>query len=610
MKRHRKTARWRDPVEHGRTLLCAVTLLLLAGSSVGHPPQADAAYASAREGPAGRAVEAVDEPVERVTDPEAAAWIESTLSQLTLRQRVAQLVFPWIRGGSIPRNTAEYRRIRGWLEEEQVGGLIVSRGPVGDFAPMMNELQAMSRLPLLIVSDLETGPGMRLTGGTSLPPAMAFGAAASTELAYEAGRLTGLEARNAGIHMTLGPVLDVNSNPLNPIINTRSFGEDPEEVARLANAWIRGARDAGLLAAGKHFPGHGATEVDSHVGLPTLTASPAELAALDLVPFRRAFGAGMDGVLVGHIAVPALDGRGAPPASVSPRVISGLLRGELGFDGLVFTDALNMGAITRNYTVAEASIQALLAGADVLLQPPGERGVIDAIVAAVESGRLPAARVDEAARRVLRAKAAAGLHLGPSVRAPGGRTPPEHAGVVRRLAAASITLARDRQALVPLAPTVRNILHVAFAADGTNFNGGALNAELRAAGRVVDAQGVGARTPPATYRALTERARRADLVLVSANLIPREYRPLALDGDYAAFVRDLVARGVPVVVVSFGSPYLLDFFPGVSSYLLAWSSGAESQRAAARVLIGREPAGGRLPVSIPPHHGVGERVAR
>jgi len=544
-------------------------------------------------------------------DPEALAWVEASLAALDLRERVGQMVMPWIRGGDIPRGSADFRRIRRWIEEDRVGGLIVSRGPVGEFAPMMNVLQALAAVPLLIVSDLETGPGMRLTGGTVLPPAMAFGASGSVDLAFEAGRITAAEARSAGIHVTLGPVLDVNSNPLNPIINTRSFGEDPGMVGALGAAWVAGARAGGLLTVGKHFPGHGATEVDSHMSLPTLGAGLDELGAIDIPPFREAMRSGMDGVLVGHIAVPAVDGVGAPPASLSRGIISGLLREQLGFDGIVFTDALNMGAITRNYSVPEASILAILAGADVLLQPPGERAVIDAIVAAVMSGRISRERIDQSARRVLKAKAAAGLHSGPTVRATGGLAPSGHARLAAEIAAASITLARDRNDLVPLATGVRRIIHIAYSSPGSAPTGQILNSRLEASGRAVEAVRVTDRTPEAAFSALAERAAQVDLVIVSANLAPREYRgSLVLENEYSRFVSDLVARGIPVVAISFGSPYLLDRLPTLPTYLLAWGAGAESQRAAARALLGEAPIRGRLPVSLPPAHGRAEGIQR
>jgi beta-N-acetylhexosaminidase len=523
---------------------------------------------------------------------------------------VAQLVFPWIIGGRTAPNTAEYRRIRASIVEDGVGGIIIGRGQAAEFAPMLNGLQELTKLPLLVISDLETGPGQRMTGGTLVPPAMAIGAAGDRDLAYRAGQLTAVEARAAGIHVTLGPVLDVNSNPLNPIINVRSFGEDPARVAEIAQAWIAGARAGGLLTIPKHFPGHGATETDSHIGLATVTASREVLEKLDLVPFISAARTGVDGFLVGHITVPAVDGPNAPPASLSPAIVTGILRNQIGFDGLVFTDAMNMGAITANWGVQEASILALLAGVDALLQPPGERSVINAVVAAVRSGRIPESRIEEAARRVLTAKAAAGLHKGALVPVPSPRPSAEHAAVAARLAAASLTLVRDRDRLVPLPRGSTRVLHVAYSLDDS-FRAPTFSSTLERAGYQVTTETVSPNSTAERFRALTSRAKAADLVVVSANLVPREYRgPLALRDRYSSFVEGLIVDGVPMVAVSFGSPYLLDYFPSISSYLIAWSTGVESQRAAAQALAGQIPITGHLPVSLPPYHTIGEGVTR
>ena len=544
-------------------------------------------------------------------DPEAEAWVEETLASLSPRERVAQLVLPWIPGGRIDPGTSRFRELQSWIVDDRVGGLIVSRGNVGEFAPMMNRLQEMAAVPLLIVSDLETGPAMRLTGGTNVPPAMALGAAGREDLAREAGRITAIEARQAGIHLTLGPVLDVNSNPFNPIINTRSFGEDPGHVARIAAAWITGAREEGLLTAGKHFPGHGATEVDSHISLPTLSADASLLEEIDLPPFAYAVDEGMEGVLVGHIAVPSVDGPDAPPASLSPAIVTGILRERLGFDGLVITDALNMGGVTERYPVAEASILALLAGADLLLQPPGTSGVIDSVTEAVESGRIPHGRINQAVRRVLRAKAAAKLHLPGGAHASGGPTPAGHRDVETGVAEASITLVRDTDALVPIPESARRVVHVAYSSDGSRFSAPRFNERLRAEGLSVEEVRVDDRSSRASLEEVARRARSADLVIVSANLVPREYRGrLALESGFSQLVEGLVADGVPVVAVSFGSPYLLDSFPSVSSYLLAWSGSVAPQVAAARALVGDLPITGRMPVSLPPFHAIGEGIIR
>jgi beta-N-acetylhexosaminidase len=586
-----------------RALLLAAAAALAACS----PP--DESRAASPEAPAAAAEPAPVPPLQ--TDSAGEAWVERTLAGLTLRQRVAQLVFPWISGQSIAENPRAHERMLQWVMRDEVGGLIVSTGAPAAIAARLNAAQARAPVPLLIVSDLETGPGMRLSpGGTRVPPSMALGATGDPRLAREAGRITGEEARAVGIHLTLGPLLDVNSNPANPIINVRSFGEQPERVARMAAAWAEGAREAGLLAAGKHFPGHGDTHTDSHVGLATVRADSARLDAVELVPFRHAVRSGMDGMLVGHLAAVGLEGPGAPPASLSPRMIDGVLRERLGFRGLVFTDALNMGGVTRGFSVTEASIRALLAGADALLQPPGHGAVIDGIVAAVESGRIPAARIDDAARRVLLAKATAGLHRGTRVELAAiaekvGRE--EHAEVARRLAERSITLVRNRGGLLPVARTAR-VLHVTYSSNGRG--GAVLQRELAEAGVAAEHVRVGPSTAAAVFERLRARAGEADVVIASVAIAPFQYRALGVEGGFGPFVEALSAAGRPVIAVSLGSPYLLDGFPSVPAYLLAWSTDAVSERAAARALLGAAPIEGRLPVSLPPAHRVGEGITR
>lgn len=553
-------------------------------------------------------------PLITTLDGEAEAWVERTLSEMSLRQRVAQLVMPWISGASASANPAEMQRMLEWVRRDEVGGLIVSTGSASALAAKLNAAQGAATLPLLVTSDLETGPGMRLSpGGTRMPPAMAFGAAGDEELVREAGRVTAREARAVGIHLTLAPVLDVNSNPANPIINVRSFGEDPQEVARLGTAWMLGAREEGLLSAGKHFPGHGDTRVDSHVGLARVSADSASLWRNELVPFRAAVRAGMDAMLVGHLAVTGLQGEDAPPASLSRRITTGLLREELGFEGLVVTDALNMGGVTRRHSVPEASIRALEAGADILLQPPGTREVIDAIVRAVESGRLPRERIDDAARRVLRTKAAAGLHRGARVEPdslPALVGIPVHHAVAARAAQASITLARDEAGLVPLPRPSPRVLHVVYTRTGSGSAGNVLHDELARGGVRVERVRVGASTGARAYDALRERARSADLVLLTVSVAPHQYRGMELPAGLETLVESLGTAGSRVVLVSLGSPYLLDAFPSVSAYLLAWSSDAVSQRAAARALLGDAPIRGTLPISLPPDLEAGSGIRR
>ncbi|MBB4635459.1 glycoside hydrolase family 3 protein [Longimicrobium terrae] len=547
------------------------------------------------------------------TDAAGRAWVDSTLARLTLRQKVAQLVFPWVSGRGPDADAPEMQRMLVSVSRDEVGGFIISTGSPAATAAKLNAAQARAALPLLIVSDLETGPGVRLTpGGTRMPPAMAFGAAGDTALAREAGRITGLEARAVGIQMTLGPILDVNGNPRNPIINVRSFGEAPDAVARLSSAWVAGARQGGLLTVGKHYPGHGDTHADSHVGLASIDADMARLQRVELVPFRAAIHAGMDGVLAGHIAALGVEGPNAPPASQSPRLVQQLLRGEMNFRGIVFTDALNMQGATQGISVTEASIRSLLAGADALLQPPEHARVISGIVAAVEAGRIPRARIDEAARRVLTAKAAAGLHRSARVdpaaveAATGARA---NVAVADSVAAKSITLVRDRGGLIPVARGAR-VLHVTYTSRATGPAGSVLQRALAAGTAGSEHVRVGASTPVSTFTSLTARAAEADIVIVSVAVVPVQYQGLGLAGGFGAWVQSLAASGRKVIVVSLGSPYLLDAFPAVPAYMLAWDVGQSAEGAAARALLGTAGTPGHLPVSLPPHHRIGEGIVR
>jgi beta-glucosidase-like glycosyl hydrolase len=285
-----------------------------------------------------------------------------------------------------------------------VGGFIVGVGPSYSTASFLNELQGGSKVPLLMTADLEWGPGTRLRGATVLPINMAIGAAGAPSLAYEAGRITGLEARAAGLHVAYAPVADVNVNPRNPVINTRAYGGDAALVSARVVEFVRGARSAGLLTVAKHFPGHGDTEVDSHIDLPIIHVDRRRADVVELVPFRAAVDAGVAGVMSAHIAFPALAGD-STPATLSHRLMTGLLQEELGFRGLVITDALDMGAIVRRYGKREAAVLALEAGADILLMPPELAPAVEAVVAAVESGRVTESRIDHSVRKLLRAKA-------------------------------------------------------------------------------------------------------------------------------------------------------------------------------------------------------------
>jgi beta-N-acetylhexosaminidase len=561
-------------------------------------------------------------------DAAAERWVDSVLVSLDARARAAQLVMAWTSGRYVPADSPELETLLSWVDAG-VGGIIISIGQPVAMAEKLNRLQRRAAVPLLVGTDMEHGPAQRLAGGlllpwgtdlgggTAFPPVMAIAAAGDPTLAYEMGRVTAREGRAVGIHLNFAPVADVNNNPANPIINTRSYGEAPNEVAAYVAAQVRGLQDHGMLATAKHFPGHGDVTEDTHLVPYTLGIERARADSVELVPFRAAIDAGVAAVMTAHIAFPALTGDATTPATLSSRLLDGLLVRELGFGGLVVTDALNMGAIVARYGAAEAAVRAVEAGADILLQPPDPLVVIDALVAAVADGRLSQARIDRSARKLLEAKARAGLHHHRTVDLAGvadrvGSAP--HMALAERIAERAITLVRDRDGLVPIDPARhRTVLSVVFADDVAPFAARHVLAGLAAglpAYVATEQVTLGAGAHPAVLAEVAARARAADLVLFIADVRVRAGKgSVAIDEPVAAMLQDLA--GVrPLIVVSLGNPYLLQQVPAVGSYLVGWGGDTASQRAVARALLGRAPIAGRLPIAIPPLHDRGAGVER
>jgi beta-glucosidase-like glycosyl hydrolase/CubicO group peptidase (beta-lactamase class C family) len=521
----------------------------------------------------------------------------------------------------------EFQEFAGYVEEAGIGGVVISIGLPHTYGAKLNALQARAKVPLLVSSDFENGgPGMRINhsyalptllpqgGGTSFPPTMAFGAIGDDRFASEYGRITAVEARAVGVHLNFAPVLDVNSNPLNPIINTRSFGEDPDHVARLGAAYLAGAREGGVLTTAKHFPGHGDTKTDSHVELPIVDADRDRLEALELVPFRRAVEEGADAVMTAHVAVPEVLGTDGPPATLSPFFLTELLREDMGFEGLLLTDAIRMRAISDGYGVGEAAILAIEAGADIILAPADIWTTLDAVEEAVTSGRISRERLDASVRRVLEMKARVGLHEGRTVnldRIADRVATAEHLALADSAAARSITLPRDRGGLLPADPArYSNVLHVVYARGEDLTAGRALGSDLGAYFRRLTTRRMTPESPATAYQELAWLRGGSDLVVVSAFVPPRAGAgEVAVPEGLARFVEES-SRNKPTVLLSLGNPYLLTSFPDVGTYLLAWGPHEVSQRAAVRALVGESAISGKLPISIPPFHRIGEGLSR
>ncbi len=556
-------------------------------------------------------------------DAESRAWVEATLAGFSDAQLIGQLVVQWIPGSYVSPTSPEFEELRRLVVEDHIGGVLPSIGTPHAYVAKLNALQELAEVPLLVGSDFENGgPGMRINGsyalpsmlpqggGTDFPPTMAFGAIGEERFAYEYGRITAAEARASGVHLLFAPVLDVNSNPDNPVIATRSFGSDPGAVARLGAAFVRGAHAGGAFTTGKHFPGHGDTGTDSHLGLPVVEADRARLDSLELVPFRRAIEAGVDGIMTAHVQVPGVLGIGAPPATLSPEFLTGLLRDDLGFDGVLLTDALTMRSITDMYGAGEAVVRAVEAGADVILYPAAVDQAIAAMTEALDSGRLPRARLEASARRLLEWKARLGLHrqrLTPLERVDEVVGSGAHLAFADSAAAASITLVRDPAGLVPLDPSLAGqTVHLVYAPSrmlwaSQTFSPGFLS-------RLVDVAQVrlDERSDSTDFAAAGETLSGAARVVVSAYVSP------AAGGGSDALppeVATLITRSAwerPTILISFGNPYLLSAVPDVSSYLLAWGDRPVSQGAALGALFGESAIRGRLPIPLPPFHRLGE----
>lgn len=552
-------------------------------------------------------------------------WVQEALDALTLRQKIGQLMMPWVLGDFSPADSEAYLRVVEWIEVHEVGGLIVSSGTPLDVATKLNGLQRRAPYPLLIAADLETGAGFRLRGAvhlpggtdlggaTDFPSLMALGASGDRYLAYEMGRITGAEARAVGIHLPFAPVLDVNSNPENPIINTRSFGEDPMVVAGLGGCFLRGVQDYGAVATAKHFPGHGDTDTDSHLALPIIRSGMERLREVELVPFRAAVDAGVGAIMTAHIALPEVAEAPTLPATLSRNILTGLLREEMGFEGLIFTDAMDMEAIDRLFPREEAAVLAVEAGADVILMPPDVEAAIRGIMSAVLSGRIAETRIDESVERILRAKAGAGLHL---VRTVDLETIHERVGlgshleVAQEIANRSLTLLKNDRGLLPLVGTrSANVLSITYRRTNDLLAGRSFNARLRETYPGLQTVVVGAETSEAEYARILADARRADLVVASLYITAvSSAGTVAAPDPLIDFLQAVSISGRPNIVVSFGNPYLLSEFPGVQAYLLAWSGAEVSQRAAARALFGEVRIQGRTPTRIPPEFAIGAGI--
>ena len=540
-------------------------------------------------------------------DP-AAQWMRS----LTLDEKIAQLMMVQFFGDSPNPRSRSYAEFRSLVTDVRIGGFIVLNRVRAGFAQnaephamatFLNRMQKLSRLPLLVGGDFERGASMRIAGATRFPQSMAFGAAGDVALTRELGRLTAREARAIGVHWVFAPVADVNNNPDNPVINIRSFGEDPETVAAHVRAYIEGAHSSAppVLVTVKHFPGHGDTATDSHLGMGTVTASRDRLNRVELVPFRAAIAAGVDSVMTAHLSVPALEPEPIP-ATVSRNVLTGLLREELQFKGLVTTDAMDMKGLTSMFPAGEAAVRAIEAGADLLLIPADPRQAVSAVAAAVRSGRISAKRIDNSLRRVLAAKVRLGLHRSRTVDLEAisdSLDTPEDQQLAAAVAGRALTLVRNRNGLLPLKQPGAACFYL-MSAGRTSTQGREVEEALQDAAPGAQVEILDPRLPKVEFDRLAAEASKCDTIVAAAYVLASSYSGGAsLQGNYPDFLTSLLATRKPVAFIAFGNPYLLRSFPDVDAYLAAYTTVESAERAVVDALLGRIPVTGRLPITIP-----------
>lgn len=557
---------------------------------------------------------------------------------MTLDDKVGQLLVSSFGSDYISSDSREYDALVKTVQEYRVGGFHVFGGtertpdvlldpnyasvrlgrPLAA-ASLLNRLQAISPYPLLNSADFETGAGFRLEGATNFPRNMAFGAANDEQLTYEAGRITAVESRAIGVQVNFAPVVDVNNNPRNPVINTRSYGEDPMLVGRLASAYVRGLQAGGMIATLKHFPGHGDTDVDSHLGLPIIKDPRETLERTEFPPFKAGIAAGAGAVMTGHIEMPALDPSENTPTTLSRPIVSGVLRRDMHFDGIVYTDSMTMAGVTALYKPGEAAVRAIKAGNDMLLQSPDDAAAFAAIKAAVQSGEIPRAQLDASVERILRAKALMGL---PRVRAVnldalanivGGRA---HQAVADAVSEKSMTLVKDDRRQVPLRlPLEAQVLYLSVldspAGWGIAAPGRTFIPELKRHWSAVTSVEVSERSTANELELVRAMAPRFDAVVAGVFVRAASGSGrMDLPPNMQALMRTIAGQTAqgrkPFVAVLFGNPYTATFLPDVPAVMLTYDFYDRAERSAVKALTGESPITGTLPIGLP---GVAERGA-
>ena len=618
-------------------LFISVSLLALSAGS-GEQAKADPAK-QANVDPVKQAK--LDRQAAEKRQKEADLWVQRTLKKMTLDEKVGQLIEPSINAAFLSADSEEYQRLLHLVRDLKVGAFHVfgsgesmpqvmlnpvwgsgnasRKGDPFAAAVLLNKLQSESAIPLLTTADFEGGAAYILNGATRLPRAMAIAATRDPQLAFKAGEVSAIEARAVGVTVDFYPVVDVNNNPRNPIINIRSFGEDPALVSDMAIAYIRGIQSAGVLATVKHFPGHGDTTVDTHLGLAVISHPRERLDKVELVPFKAAIDAGVDAVMSTHIILPALDPAPGIPATLSRPILTGLLRNELKFNGLIFTDSMSMNAISKGWTPDQAAAMAVKAGVDFVLHSPDDDLAYKGIKRAVQAGEISAAQLDASVERILRAKAKLGLHVNRLTDVAaiperfGGRA---HAKIAQEINERALTLIKDDRNQVPIkAGREASVLYLSVLDYASGWRESvpsrAIIPELKLRWPNLTSIEITDRTTSSEYELVRALARRADVVIAGVFVrIASSSGRMDLGAQQVALLDAIASQTKPFVTVLFGNPYTAMALPKLPAVLLSYEFSDFTERAAARGLAGDIPIGGKLPISLPGLFQMGHGLTR
>ena len=572
---------------------------------------------------------------------EADLWVTKTLARMSLDEKVGQLIFSSINAAYLSTDSDEFERLRHLVRDLKVGGFHVfgsaevlpqvmlnpvwgggnaaRKGEPYSAALLLNRLQSESAIPLLTSGDFEGGAAYILNGATRLPRAMMIGATGDEQLAFKAGVVGATEARAVGVNINFYPVVDVNNNARNPVINLRSFGEDPAQVSKMGVAYIRGIQSTGAFATAKHFPGHGDTNVDTHLGLAVINHPRERLDQVELVPFKAAIAAGVDAVMSSHIVLPALDPAPGIPATLSRPILTGLLRNELKFDGLVYTDSMSMNAISREFPPDKAAAMAVRAGADFVLHSPDDDLAFKGILDAVRSGEIPMAQIDRSVERILKVKARLGLHrarttdLATIADRFGGRAN-ERTAV--EIAGRGITLLKDERNQVPLSvPRDANVLYLSIVDYASGWREGAparaFIPALKERWPNLTAIEVTDRTTASEIDLVRTLARRSHAVIAGVYVRIASYSGrMDLEPGQVALLDWLSAQPTPFVTAVFGNPYIVGVMPKAPAVLLGYEFADAVETAMARAIAGEAAIGGKLPITLPGQFDYGHGLAR